>query len=250
MKILGIIPARYASTRFPGKPLAMLEGKTIIQRVFEQASKAKNLDLVVVATDDQTIYNHVIDFGGNAIMTKTEHKSGTDRVFEAASNLGQYFDVVVNIQGDEPFIDPRQIDLLCQLFENKEIKIATQAVVIADSELLFNPNSVKVVFSNIGNALYFSRNPIPYVRDAEKSEWLSKATFHKHLGIYAFRFDILSEIVKLPQSNLEKLESLEQLRWLENGFQITVQVTDKENIGIDTYDDLLRAIKILKLEKP
>ncbi len=222
----------------------------MIQRVYEQASKAESLTKVVVATDDQTIYNHVIDFGGNVVMTSPEHKSGTDRVYEAAKNLNEKFDIVVNIQGDEPFIDPAQINDLCKAFENPHTKIATQAIEIKDSETLFNPNSVKVVFDKKGEALYFSRNAIPYIRDFVKEEWLSKANFYKHLGIYAFRLETLSQIVLLPQSNLEKLESLEQLRWLENGHEILVQITDKENIGIDTYEDLLRAIKTLKLAKP
>lgn len=239
MKFIGLIPARYASTRFPGKPLALLNGKPVIQHVYEQAAKV--LDAVYVATDDERIYNKVLAFGGKAVMTSTEHHSGTDRIEEALEKVGGDFDVVVNIQGDEPFIAQSQIETLCQCFVDKATQIATLGKPFECIEAAENPNSPKIVVDNRGYALYFSRSIIPFVRGTERQDWLSKYPFLKHLGIYAYRTNVLKEITKLPQSSLELAESLEQLRWLQNGYRIKVGLTDVETVGIDTPDDLQRA---------
>lgn len=247
MKFIGIIPARYASTRFPGKPLAMLGGKTMIERVYTQASK--ELDSVVVATDDERIAGAVEAFGGRAVMTSASHRSGTDRCCEAFDATGSDADVVINIQGDEPFIDPRQISQLKECFADPSTDIATLVRRFDPSrgfEALFDPNTPKVVMDDAGHALYFSRSIIPYVRGYEWKEWLDKTVFHTHVGIYAYRTPVLREIVKLPQSPLELAESLEQLRWLQAGYRITTAVTDCETIGIDTPDDLRRAELLLK----
>lgn len=239
MKFIGLIPARYASTRFPGKPLALLAGKPVIQHVYEQASKV--LDAVYVATDDERIYNKVEEFGGKAVMTSTEHHSGTDRIEEALQKVGGDFDVVVNIQGDEPFIQKSQIETLCKCFDDKNTQIATLGKPFESIEAVENPNSPKIVLDNNGYAMYFSRSIIPFIRGIEKSEWLKKHTFLKHLGVYAYRSNVLNEITKLPQSELELAESLEQLRWLQNGYKIKVGLTNAETVGIDTPDDLKRA---------
>lgn len=239
MKFIGLIPARYASTRFPGKPLALLAGKPVIQHVYEQASKV--LDAVYVATDDERIYNKVEEFGGKAVMTSTEHHSGTDRIEEALQKVGGDFDVVVNVQGDEPFIQKSQIETLCKCFDDKNTQIATLGKPFESIEAVENPNSPKIVLDNNGYAMYFSRSIIPFIRGIEKSEWLKKHTFLKHLGVYAYRSNVLNEITKLPQSELELAESLEQLRWLQNGYKIKVGLTNAETVGIDTPDDLKRA---------
>ena len=244
MKFIGLIPARYASTRFPGKPLALLNGKPVIQHVYEQASKV--LDAVYVATDDERIYNKVLAFGGKAVMTSTEHHSGTDRIEEALEKVGGDFDVVVNIQGDEPFIAQSQIETLCQCFMDKATQIATLGKPFECIEAAENPNSPKIVVDNRGYALYFSRSIIPFVRGTERQDWLSKYPFLKHLGIYAYRTNVLKEITKLPQSSLELAESLEQLRWLQNGYRIKVGLTDVETVGIDTPDDLQRAEEFIR----
>lgn len=248
---IGIIPARYASTRFPGKPLADLGGMTVIERVYRQASKA--LPMVVVATDDSRIVEAVEAFGGRAVMTSTEHRSGTDRCREALDRLGVEADVVVNIQGDEPFIDPRQIEALTACFDKPGTDIATLARrydVGGGFEGLFDPNLVKVTFGHDGRALYFSRSIIPYVRNHEWKQWLDNAEFYTHVGIYAYRADVLRSISLLPQSSLEKAESLEQLRWLQNGYNIRVALTDCPTIGIDTPADLEAARAYLaKMEK-
>lgn len=244
MKFIGLIPARYASTRFPGKPLALLNGKPVIQHVYEQASKV--LDAVYVATDDERIYNKVLAFGGKAVMTSTEHHSGTDRIEEALEKVGGDFDVVVNIQGDEPFIAQSQIETLCQCFVDKATQIATLGKPFECIEAAENPNSPKIVVDNRGYALYFSRSIIPFVRGTERQDWLSKYPFLKHLGIYAYRTNVLKEITKLPQSSLELAESLEQLRWLQNGYRIKVGLTDVETVGIDTPDDLQRAEEFIR----
>ena len=244
MKFIGLIPARYASTRFPGKPLALLNGKPVIQHVYEQAAKV--LDAVYVATDDERIYNKVLAFGGKAVMTSTEHHSGTDRIEEALEKVGGDFDVVVNIQGDEPFIAQSQIETLCQCFVDKATQIATLGKPFECIEAAENPNSPKVVVDNRGYALYFSRSIIPFVRGTERQDWLSKYPFLKHLGIYAYRTNVLKEITKLPQSSLELAESLEQLRWLQNGYRIKVGLTDVETVGIDTPDDLQRAEEFIR----
>ena len=239
MKFIGLIPARYASTRFPGKPLALLAGKPVIQHVYEQASKV--LDAVYVATDDERIYNKVEEFGGKAVMTSTEHHSGTDRIEEALLKVGGNFDVVVNIQGDEPFIQKSQIETLCKCFDDQVTQIATLGKPFESIEAVENPNSPKIVIDNNGYAMYLSRSIIPFIRGVEKSEWLKKHTFLKHLGIYAYRASVLNEITKLPQSELELAESLEQLRWLQNGYKIKVGLTNAETVGIDTPEDLRRA---------
>lgn len=247
MKVLGVIPARYGSSRFPGKPLAMIGGKTMIRRTYEQVLKS-SLDAVVVATDDQRILDEVLGFGGRAVMTRTDHRSGTDRCNEALEhcaegcdgfNMGG-FGAVVNIQGDEPFIDPRQIDQVATLIRRDDTAIATLARKITDPAMLDNPNVVKVVFGLQGNALYFSRHPLPFVRGAERGEWLSQADYHQHIGIYAYKSEVLRAIADMAPGRLEQAESLEQLRWLENGLSIRVAVTDIPNtIAIDTPDDLL-----------
>jgi len=244
MKFIGLIPARYASTRFPGKPLALLAGKPVIQHVYEQASKV--LDAVYVATDDERIYNKVEEFGGKAVMTSTEHHSGTDRIEEALQKVGGDFDVVVNIQGDEPFIQKSQIETLCKCFNDKNTQIATLGKPFESIEAVENPNSPKIVLDNNGYAMYFSRSIIPFIRGVEKSEWLKKHTFLKHLGVYAYRSNVLNEITKLPQSELELAESLEQLRWLQNGYKIRVGLTNAETVGIDTPDDLKRAEEFIR----
>ena len=239
MKFIGLIPARYASTRFPGKPLALLAGKPVIQHVYGQAAKV--LDAVYVATDDERIYNKVLEFGGKAVMTSTEHHSGTDRIEEALEKVGGDFDVVVNIQGDEPFIAQSQIETLCHCFEDEVTQIATLGKPFECIEAVENPNSPKIVVDNRGYAMYFSRSVIPFVRGVERQEWLKKYPFLKHLGIYAYRTEVLKAITRLPQSSLELAESLEQLRWLENGYRIKVGITNVETVGIDTPEDLQRA---------
>ena len=243
MKFMAIIPARYASTRFPGKPLAVLGGKTVIQRVYEQVSSL--LDEVYVATDDERIFQTVEAFGGRAVMTRTDHKSGTDRIEEAAEKIGSQADVIINVQGDEPFIQPSQIKTLMQLFDAPETQIGTLGKRFENIEGVENPNSPKIVTDNRGFALYFSRSPIPFVRGKERSEWLANYPFLKHLGIYAYRREVLREVTQLPPGNLEKAESLEQLRWLENGYRIRVGLTDVETVGIDTPEDLKRAEEFL-----
>jgi 3-deoxy-manno-octulosonate cytidylyltransferase (CMP-KDO synthetase) len=239
--ILAVIPARYASTRFPGKPLIDLGGKTMIQRVFEQVSAAQLVDKVVVATDDTRILAHVQQFGGDARMTRDDHPSGTDRCAEIARQFPEAL-AVLNIQGDEPFILPAQIDLLAQtLLEDSATMVATLAKKITSEEELFNPNVVKVVFSQKNRAaIYFSRHAIPFVRGAEMPDWLLRQAFFKHIGLYAFRRETLLQIADLPPTPLERAESLEQLRWIENGFSLRVGVSDLESVSIDTPQDLER----------
>lgn len=244
MKFIGIIPARYASSRFPGKPLAVLGGKYVIQRVYETVSSV--LDEAYVATDDQRIFDAVIAFGGKAVMTRTDHKSGTDRIEEAAEKLATDADVIVNIQGDEPFIQPSQIQTICHCFDDASTQIATIGKPFDTIEAAENPNSPKIVLDNNGYAMYFSRSVIPFVRGIEKEEWLQHYPFLKHLGIYAYRKEVLREVTQLPQSSLELAESLEQLRWLQNGYKIKVGTTEVETVGIDTPQDLERAEEFLK----
>ena len=243
-KFICIIPARYASTRFPGKPLAILGGKTVIQRVYEQVSKV--IHDVYVATDDQRIFDQVEEFGGNVVMTSSNHRSGTDRIEEALQHIGGQWDVVLNVQGDEPFIQPSQIETLCSCFDEKQTEIATLGKPFATIEAVENPNSPKIVVDNKGFALYFSRSTIPFIRGVEKNDWLSHYPFLKHLGIYAYRTEVLKQITQLPQSSLELAESLEQLRWLQNGYCIKVGTTDIETIGIDTPEDLAKAEKFIQ----
>ena len=252
MQFIGIIPARYASTRFPGKPLVDLCGKTMIQRVYEQANNV--LDTVIVATDDQRIYDCVKAFGGNVFMTSPDHQCGTDRVYEAYTlyreqtqcTLPDSEVVVVNIQGDEPFIQPDQIQALMHCFPTEIATLVHPFTKENTWDDLSNPNYVKVVTDQRGRALYFSRAAIPFQRDVERSEWTKHHTYLKHIGIYAFRAEVLKAVTDLPQSTLELSESLEQLRWLENGYKIGVGITQMETIGIDTPEDLERAEQFLK----
>lgn len=247
MKFLGIIPARYASTRFPAKPLAMLGGKTVIQRVYEQV--AGILDDAYVATDDERIENTVKAFGGKVVMTSVRHKSGTDRCYEAYTRIGGNYDVIVNIQGDEPFIQPSQLQAIKACFDTPSIQIATLVKPFTadnDFEALENINSPKVVLDRNMKALYFSRSIIPYQRNADKEDWLKNHVYYKHIGLYAYRAEVLKEITSLPRSPLELAESLEQLRWLENGYSIKAGITEVETIGIDTPQDLERAERFLE----
>lgn len=243
MRYIGIIPARYASTRFPGKPLALLGGKTVIERVYTQVTSV--LEHVYVATDDERIFDTVVGFGGHAIMTSPDHKSGTDRVAEAARKCGIDYDVVVNVQGDEPFIRGEQIQLLCACFDHPDTQIATLGKPFESMEAVLNPNSPKVVTDNEGFALYFSRSVIPYVRGVDQTAWLEHFPFVKHIGLYAYRKEVLEAVTRLPQSPLELAESLEQLRWLQNGYRIRVALTDMETVGIDTPEDLAKAEKMI-----
>ena len=252
MNFIAIIPARYASTRFPGKPLAMLGEKSVIQRVYEQVTKQLP---ACVATDDERIFEHVKSFGGHAVMTRTDHKSGTDRIEEAVEKLqlSKEFEiddnntVIVNVQGDEPFIQPEQIQALCECFNDPTTDIATLGIKFKTLEAIKNPNSPKIILDNMGFAMYFSRSVIPYVRGKEEAEWPQSFDFLKHIGMYAYKRSILKEVTSLPQSSLEIAESLEQLRWLQNGYKIKVGETTQETIGIDTPEDLSEAIKRLKL---
>lgn len=246
MKFVIIIPARYQSSRFPGKPLAVLGGKPVIQRVYEQAKSV--LPDVWVATDDDRIFKAVEKFGGNAVMTREDHKSGTDRIQEAAEKIGGDFDVIINIQGDEPFVQPSQIETLMHLFDDSQTQIGTLGKpfdVSNGMENVDNPNSPKIVTDLRGFALYFSRSVIPYVRGKEHDVWHENFPYLKHLGVYAYKKDVLKEVTSLPQSSLEMAESLEQLRWLENGYRIRVGKTDVETVGIDTPEDLQKAEEFL-----
>jgi 3-deoxy-manno-octulosonate cytidylyltransferase (CMP-KDO synthetase) len=247
LRFAGIIPARYASSRFPGKPLVLLGNKPIIQRVYEQASKA--LTMVWVATDDKRIFDAIIDFGGNAIMTSPDHLSGTDRCAEAIGIImdktSEKIDVVINIQGDEPFIKPEQVTLLMECFNDESVEIATLVRKAEPGEDIFNANQPKVILDLKNNAIYFSRAAIPYLRDDEMSLWSKNHTYYKHIGLYAYRTQTLKKITLLPRSSLEISESLEQNRWLENGYRIRTAVTNWESVGIDTPDDLERAKLLL-----
>lgn len=247
MKIVGIIPSRFESSRFPGKPLVEIKGKSMIQRVYEQAKKSTCITEVIVATDDQRIFDHVLAFGGKAMMTNSEHQSGTERCGEVVLNLekkGVYYDVVVNIQGDEPFISPLQLDKVCKVFKEDDMaEIVTLVKKIENSEELFNPNVVKAVLceneeGEYADILYFSRQPIPFYRGIDPKDWVMKHAYYKHIGVYAFLTEELYGILELEESPLEKSESLEQLRWLANHYTIQAVETDLETIGIDTPEDL------------
>ncbi|PJI24530.1 3-deoxy-manno-octulosonate cytidylyltransferase [Prevotella intermedia] len=239
MKVIGIIPARYASSRFPGKPLAKLGGKYVIQRVVEQVGAV--LDDVYVATDDERIYNTVTSMGAKAVMTRSDHQSGTDRIAEALEKIGGNFDVVVNIQGDEPFIQKSQIETVVACFNDADTQIATLGKKFATLEEAKNPNSPKIILDNRSYAMYFTRALAPYIRGKEENQWIDVYPFLKHIGLYAYRTEVLRELTKLPQSPLEIVEGLEQLRWLQNGYKIKVGLTEVETVGIDTPEDLQRA---------
>ncbi len=249
MKILCVIPARYASTRFPGKPLAMLDGKPVVQWVWQRVSAVGCVDRAIVATDDDRIFHAVNAFGGEVMMTSDKHRSGTDRCAEVADKLaqmGERYDVVINVQGDEPFVDAAQIETLAECFQRESTQIATLAAPIASSDELFNANNVKVVRGCDSMALYFSRQPIPFQRDIKPEEWIERQTYYKHVGIYAFRYEVLHSVASLDQTPLEKSEKLEQLRWLENGYRIAVADTAAANVGIDTPADLAEAERYLQ----
>lgn len=249
LKFIVLIPARYASTRFPAKPLALLGGKPVIQRVYEQVAKV--VSSVAVATDDERIAEAVESFGGRAIMTSPDHQSGTDRCWEAYQKVGEEFDVVINVQGDEPFIAESQLMAIMKCFEDEKTDIATLVKPFSEAdgiEALENPNSPKVVLDKESRAIYFSRSVIPYLRGVEREDWLKQHTFYKHIGMYAFRSEVLREITSLPQSPLELAEKLEQLRWLENGYKIGVGISDVETVGIDTPEDLERAEEFLQAQ--
>lgn len=237
MKILGIVPARYSSTRFPAKALADIGGKTMVQRVYEQACKARLLDDVVIATDHQAIVSDAARFGGKVCMTSESHQSGTDRCYEALTLQQKDYDYVINIQGDEPFINPEQIDLLAELLDG-DTQLATLIKKIDDPEELFNPNVVKAIFNYHNDAIYFSRAALPHNRSAAPENWITGRNYYKHIGLYAYRSDVLKEITSLPVSGLEQAESLEQLRWIENGYTIKVAETHHQSVGVDTPEDL------------
>ena len=248
LQFIGIIPARYASSRFPGKPLILIGNKPMIQRVYEQTRKI--LEMVWVATDDKRIFDAVLNFGGKAIMTSPDHLSGTDRCAEAVTKINseadRKTDVVINIQGDEPFIKPEQIALLMQCFNDETVEIATLVRKVEPGEDVFNPNQPKVILNIKGDAIYFSRAAIPFIRDTEKSDWSKKHVFYKHPGLYAYRTETLKKITLLKRSPLEISESLEQNRWIENGYLIRTAVTNWESIAIDTPDDLEKANSLLE----
>ena len=248
-KFIGIIPARYASSRFPGKPLADIGGITMIERVYRQVKK--ELDQVFVATDDDRIFDTVQSFGGKAILTSTEHRSGTDRVNEAYHEIDTDANIIINIQGDEPFVAPEQIATIKKCFDDPDTQIATLARKYDAAngfEGLFDPNKVKVIFDNNDFAIYFSRAILPYVRNYKWNEWLQHRDFYIHVGMYAYRSDVLDNVTKLPQSSLELAESLEQLRWLQNGYKIKVALTDAPTFGIDTPEDLEQAKKLFNIQ--
>lgn len=244
MKILALIPARYGSSRFEGKPLADILGKTMIERVYERSKVV--FDNCYVATDDLRIFDCVKGFGGDVVMTSTEHKSGTDRCFEALKKVGGDWDVVINIQGDEPFIATSQLEQIRDLFNDPRTQIATLVKPFVEGEDIFNVNSPKVVMDNEGFALYFSRSVIPFCRGVETAEWSSKYLYYKHIGLYGYRSDVLSRVASMAQSSLEIAESLEQLRWLENGLKIKTAVTTEQSYSIDTAEDLAHVVAHFK----
>lgn len=245
MNVIGVIPARYDSSRFPGKPLVDIGGKSMIQRVYEQCSKSTSLNKLIVATDDQRIADHVKLFGGNVTLTSINHQSGTDRCAEVANNYPE-FDFLINIQGDEPMINPDQIDLLCKCFDNPNASIATLVKKISSNEELFNENTPKVILNKNNEAILFSRTAIPFIRGKAKENWIEYYTFYKHIGIYGFKTETLKNLNNLPVSALESAEALEQLRWIENGYRIHTAITDKESQAIDTPQDLEKLLKWIK----
>lgn len=244
--IVGIIPARWASSRFPGKPLVDIKGKSMLQRVYEQASKSKLLNKVVVATDDERIFNHVKAFGGEVVMTASHHPSGTDRCWDALQQLPEDFQFIINIQGDEPFIVPEQIDELAAVLNDGTTELATQMIEVDNHEMLFDNGEVKIVLNANNEALYFSRMVIPFIKGVEEKEWHKHHPYYRHVGMYAYRKDVLEKITKLPVSTLEKAESLEQLRWIENGFAVKCVLTKFESHCIDTPEDLKKILQLVK----
>ncbi len=245
MRVLGIIPSRFGSSRFPGKPLVDLMGKSMIQRVYEQAKKCTAFDAIVVATDDDRIFDHVKGFGGEVVLTSTEHESGTGRCGEVLTTYAEY-DIVINIQGDEPLIRPEQLQLLIDLFKDDTVEIGTLVKQIKQEEDVRNPNRIKVVLDEKGNGIYFSRSPIPHVANTPHSAWLEKNTFFKHIGIYAWRKNTLTTLLNLPACPLEKIESLEQLRWLYYGYKIRTVETTIETPNIDAPEDVEAVLTLLK----
>jgi len=241
--IAGIIPARWASSRFPGKPLADILGKSMLQRVYEQASRSQRLDAVIVATDDERILEHVHSFGGEVVMTSPQHHSGTDRCQEALTKMKESYHYVINIQGDEPFINPAQIDELAEILQEGTVELATQMIEVSSHEELFDHGEVKIVLNDQHEALYFSRLPIPYLKGIDELDWHKRHRYYRHVGMYAYRTDILNKITQLPVSMLEKAESLEQLRWLEHGYRIRCVTTRFESHCIDTKEDIEKVLK-------
>jgi 3-deoxy-manno-octulosonate cytidylyltransferase (CMP-KDO synthetase) len=245
MKILGIIPARYASTRFPGKPLADIAGKSMIRRVYDQAKRSSLLSQLVVATDDHRIFEHVKDFGGKVVMTEPDHPSGTDRCYEALQHVDDDFDYVINIQGDEPFIDPSQIELLGMIIREEQPEIATLMIPCDSHEVLFDKGEVKIVMNEKLEALYFSRQVIPFIKGVPEKEWHKHYNYYRHAGMYAYSKDALEKITKLKPSMLEQAESLEQLRWLENGFKIKLGITNHDSHCVDCPEDIDKVLKLM-----
>jgi 3-deoxy-manno-octulosonate cytidylyltransferase (CMP-KDO synthetase) len=243
--ITGIIPARYASTRFPGKPLIDIQGKSMLQRVYEQATKSKLLNYVAVATDDERIAAHVQNFGGNVVMTANHHPSGTDRCWDALQQLNGNFNYVINIQGDEPFIEPAQIDELAAILQDGSTELATQMIAVDNHTILFDKGEVKIVLNSNNEALYFSRMVIPFLKGVEEMEWHKHHTYYRHVGMYAYRKDVLEKITKLPVSTLETAESLEQLRWVQNGFKVKCVTTQFESHCIDTPEDVEKVLILM-----
>ena len=241
--IAGIIPARYASTRFPGKSLIDIRGKTMIQRVYEEAAKSASLHKLVVATDDKRILEHVRSFGGDTVMTGANHPSGTDRCWDALQQIGEGYQYVINIQGDEPFINPAQIDELAAILQDGTVELATQMIPISNYEELFDPGEVKIVLNNKMEALYFSRMVIPFINGVGEKDWHKHYNYYRHVGMYAYRRDVLEKITRLPVSSLEQAESLEQLRWLEHGFKIKCVITRFESHCIDAPEDVEKTLK-------
>lgn len=247
MSVLAIIPARYASTRFPGKPLALIKDKSMLQRVYEQTKRSRRLAEVIVATDDERIEEHARRFGAEVILTRSDHPSGTDRCFEAYTKLNKKFDYVLNVQGDEPFLDPRQIDSLAEVCDGKS-EIITQMIKCNSHEVLFDTGEVKIVLNDQKEALYFSRSVIPYVKNMPEKDWHTQFDYYRHVGMYAYRVDVLEKICALKPSTLEKAESLEQLRWLENGYKIKCVETEFDSHCIDSPEDIEKVLRLMKLD--
>ena len=241
--IAGIIPARYASSRFPGKPLIDIQGKSMIQRVYEQAAQSKLLHKLVVATDDERILAHVRSFGGEVLMTSPDHANGTDRCWEALQQLGPDYTYVINVQGDEPFIDPQQLDELAAVLQDGTTELATQMIPVGNHEELFDRGEVKIVLNDNMEALYFSRMVIPFIKGVDEKEWHLHFPYYRHVGMYAYRRDVLEKISQIPVSSLERAESLEQLRWLQGGFKIKCVPTIFESHCIDTPEDIEKVLR-------